>query len=229
MSSLKHVHGKVVVAVDLEYKNWHTFSDGTKIRRERQFNELNRRITEPVNAIVISAENIPSGVEILIHPNATHDTNRIFNHSQLSGKDEGSDIKYYSIPEDQCFIWRDGSEWKALPPYETALRVFEPYTGILHGIEPKLIKDCLYVTSGNFKGRVVKTLKACDYEVIFQDINGQESKKIRFRPNGCEKTKREPEAIALLNDITDRVLDGGLLIGIEIRDAKPIKESTYAD
>lgn len=228
MNKLNHVHGRVVVSCDLDAKNWHTFSNGTKIRRERQFNELNRRITEPVNAIVISAENIPSGVEILIHPNATHDSNRIFNHSQLSGKDEGSDIKYFSIPEDQCFIWRDGNEWKALSPYETALRVFEPYTGILHGIEPTLVKDCLYVTSGELKGRVVKTLKACDYEVIFQDVNGQESRIIRFRPNGCEKTNREPEAIALLNDLTDKLCDGELLIGIEIKDAKPINESAYA-
>lgn len=228
MSKLNHVYGRVVISCDLEAKNWHTFSDGTKIRRERQFNELNRRITEPVNAIVISDENIPKGSEILIHPNATHDSNRIFNHSQLSGKDEGSSIRYYSIPESQCFIWRDGNEWKALPPYETGLRIFEPYRGILHGIDHKLIKDCLYVTSGDLKGKVVKTLKACDYEIIFQNVNGQESRIIRFRPNGCEKTNRDPEAIAIMEELTDKVFDGELLVGIEIKDAKPIKETAYA-
>ena len=65
------VEGRVVISVDLESKNSHTFSDGTKIRLEREYNNLNQRETKPVNAIVIDGEDIESGSQILIHPNVT--------------------------------------------------------------------------------------------------------------------------------------------------------------
>lgn len=227
---LTHVAGRVIISCDLEKKNWHTFSDGTKIRRERQFNELNRRISEPVNAVCISGENIPNGVEILIHPNAICATNEIHNFARISGDQTSSDIKYYSISEDQCFIYKDEQgNWMPLPPFETALRVFEPYNGILQGIEPKQLKNTLFVTSGELAGKVVKTVVAADYEIIFQDSNGRESRIIRFRPFGDPKTGKEEEAIAILNDETEKVLNGELLIGIEIKDAKKIETTTHAD
>ncbi|HEY6437884.1 MAG TPA: hypothetical protein VIY47_14935 [Ignavibacteriaceae bacterium] len=220
---LKHVEGKVIVSMDIQKKNYHTFSDGTIIRRERQYNELNRRISEPVNAIVISGENIPAGVEILIHPNAASETNQIHNYTKLSGAELDSDIKYYSIPEEQCFIWKDSNnEWQPLPPYETALRVFKPHTGLLQNIEPTQLKDTLYVTSGDLKGNVVATLQACDYQIVFQDVNGREGDLIRFRPYGDDKHDREPEAIALLHSETKKVNEGKLLVGLTPSDAKKI-------
>ena len=227
--SLKHVEGKVIISIDLQGKNWHTFSDGTKIRLERQYNELNKRITEPVNALVISGENIPAGSEILIHHNAPSDTNKITNHASLSGKETGSDIKYYSIPEEQCFLWKDESgEWKPIAPYETALRVFKPYKGFLEGIEPTLLKQTLYCTSGELKGKVVATLEACDYQVVFQDTNGQEGNVIRWRPNGDNKG-REEEAVAIRHDFTKMVEDGELLVGLTKSDAKPVNELVLND
>lgn len=227
---LKHIEGKIIVQVDLESKNWHTFSHGAKIRLERQFNNLNRRETEPVNAIVISGENIPSGSEILIHPNAPSETNKIHNYQQLSGKETGSDIKYYSIPEDQCFIWKDESgEWKPIPPYETALRVFKPYAGMLEGIEPTKLKDVLYVTSGELSRKCVATIQACDYQIVFQDTNGKEGNIIRFRPFGDEKTGREEEAIAILHYETEMVQIGEYLVGITVSDAKPINKLIHAN
>ena len=226
---LKHTHRRVVVSVNLEGKNSHTFSNGLTIRLERQFDNLNRRETEPVNAIVISAENIPEGVEILVHQNAPTDVNRIFNHGQLSGQQEGSDVKYYSIPVDQCFLWRDKNDvWQPIHPYETALRVFESYKGILEGIDPKPIKNVLYVTSGELKNKVVHTLPASAFEVIFQGINGQEDRVIRFRPFGDEATQREPEAVAINDLYTKKVKKGELLIGLSVKDAKPLEIKEYA-
>lgn len=222
--NLKHVEGKVVCAVNLEFKNYHTFSDGTKIRLERQFDNFNRRETHPVNAIVVSGKDIPAGAEILIHPNAPTDSNQIHNFKKLSGRETSSDTKYYSIPEEMCFIWRDGDEWKPLAPYETAMRIFIPYKGVIAGIEPTKIEDALYCTSGDLKGKAVQTLKACDYEVIYQDVNGKEGRMIRWRPNGCEKTNREPEAIAILESVTKKIKKGEYLVGLSTSDAKPINE-----
>jgi hypothetical protein len=225
---LKHVEGKVVVSCDMEGKNWHTFSDGTKIRRERQFDNMNKRESEPVNAIVLSAENIPEGVEILVHPNALIDSNRIHNYAPLSGKEADSDIKYFSIPEDQCFCYREGKEWLPLPPYEKALRVFKPYAGSLEGIPPTMIKDCLYVLTGDLAGKVVLTVKASDYQIVFQDVNGIEGNLIRFRPHG-DGEKREPEAIAIHHNFTKKVLNQEYLIGLTTSDCKPLEISAYAD
>jgi hypothetical protein len=221
--NLKHTHGRVVVSVDMEFKNSHQFEDGTVIRLERQYNEFNQRITQPVNAIVISADNIPSGAQILIAHNCTHDTNKIFDYKNLSGEEIASDVKYFSIPESDCFLWKDNDgEWKPCGVYETALRVFKPYRGIMEGIEPEIIKNTLYVTSGEYKGLVVRTLVACDYEVIFQGDEGREERIIRFRPNGDEAEKREPEAICIDNEKTELVNEGELLVGLSISDCKSI-------
>lgn len=217
--NLKHVYGRVVVKIDEQYKNSWKFADGTQIRYERGFNNFNRRQTSPTNAIVISGENIPAGVEILVHPNAVHDSNRIFNY-----KDSNDDIKYYSIHTDMCFAWYDGERYQPIPPYEFALRVFKPYEGKLEGIQPEQMKDTLYVTSGQLKGKVVSTLKACDYEVVYQNKDLREGNLIRFRPMGDKEKQREEEAVAVLEHVTEKVLQGGYLVGISLSDAKPLQQ-----
>jgi len=221
MSELKYVQGKVIISVDLESKNSHTFEDGTKIRLERQWNNLNKRETHPVNAIVISGEGMKSGSQILIHPNMTHDTYKIHDYAPLSGQVEGSDIKYYSIPEEQCYAWLDGDEWKPLKNFDFALRVFIPYTGPIDGIEPSMVKDVLYVSTGEFKGKVVHTLKSCDYEIIFQGTNGREERLIRFRHFPGQEHERE-EVIAVDEYLTKRVNNKELIVGLTPTNATTI-------
>lgn len=220
---LRHVDGKVVIKIDLDGKDSWTFESGLKIEYRRRFDNLNQREVSPVNAIVISGEGIIKNSEILIHPNAIHDSSRIFDY-----KDSNDRIRYYSIHSDMCFAWHDGKEWLPLEPYDFALRIFEPYKGFLIGIEPKQLPDTLYVTTGKLKGTVVKTLKACDYEIVFMDKNGREGNLIRFRPFGDKKNKREEEAIAGLHYLTDKVNKGELLVGREVKDAKPLNELTNA-
>lgn len=221
MTAIKAVEGKIIISVDLESKNIHTFEDGTKIRLERQYNNLNRRETHPVNAIVIDGEDIVPGSEILIHPNSTHDTNKIFNHTQLSGQVEGSDVKIFSVDVDKCYAWFDGEVWRPLKNFDFALRVFKPYEGIIDGIEPKVIPDILYVTTGEFEGKVVHTLKSCDYEIIFQGKDGREERLIRFRHFPDQDHERE-EVIAVDEHLTDLVDNKKLLIGLSPTNAKTI-------
>lgn len=219
--TLKHVDGKVIVKVDMEGKNSHRFQDGTTIRRERQFNNLNFRETSPVNAVVISAENLPKGVEILVDYHAIHDSNKIFNY-----KNKSKQIRYYSIKENDCYLWRDeNNQWLPLPPYELGLRVFEKFDSIISWMKPEKMEDVLYVTTGKLKGNVVMTLKACDYECVFQDVNGKEGNRIRFLPFGDERVNKDPEAIAIMHELTEKVNKGGLLVGLTVSDCNVFHDS----
>ena len=228
---VKHTEGRVIVSVDIENKNWTNITgEGNKeikIRLERQWNQLNRRISEPVNAFVISSDFMPIGAEVLIHHNSLHDVNRLFNFNKLSGQSEASDIKYYSLPETECFIYRekDSPKWKPCKNFETALRVFKPYDGILLGIEPKEIKNKLYITSGEYKGQVACVLKGCDYQIVYQGVSGREENIIRLR-HFQESNPRE-EIVAIDHDMTEQVNNGNLLIGITVSDAKKLERIKY--
>lgn len=223
---LKHVEGRIIARVDLEQKNHWTFSNGTTIRLERGFDNFDRKYTEQVMGVVIDAENIPEDALILFHHNSLHPTYEIFNHSTLSGKEIASGVRLFSIMERDCFFWKMAGEetWHPTVGYETALRVFKPYEGILQNIDATLIKDTLYVTSGEYKGQVVKTLKGCDYQITFRNEKGVDENIIRFRPMGNEKEDREPEAIALLHEITKKVNNGQYYVGLTKSDCKPLKE-----
>lgn len=225
---LVHPEGRIIIIVNDEYKNNHTFSDGTVIRLERKWNNLNRREVAPVSGTVMSAENIPEGAEILFSHNTVHDVNRIFNYQPLGVEEANPDIKYYSVKETECFFWRidENDVWHPCDVFATALRVFKPYSGPLVGIEPEIIKNVLYVTSGELKGKAVMTLKACDYEIIFRDSKtGREDNIIRFRPFGDPATEREPEAIAIDNLITDKIKKGKYIVGLTATTAKPVNQN----
>jgi len=225
---VSHAHGRIIIEVDMQMKNSHTFSDGTVIRLERDYNNLNRRYTQPVQGKVLSADNIPVGAMVLIHHNSLHDTNRLFNYRPLSGTDIASDLRFFSIPEIEAYLWQvPGEEWKPIDGFVTALRVFEPYRGVIQGIPPKLLQDILYITSeGQLKGHVVMTLKSCDYEIVFQD-NGKENRVIRLRHSDTEDLERE-EVILVHNDFTKKVNAGELLLGLTPSDAKPLHEKEIA-
>lgn len=217
--NLKHTFGRVIVVVDLEEKNYHTFSDGTKIRRERQFNEFNRRITQPVQGTVISGENIPKGSEILVFHNSFHDTNKIFNY-----KTQSNDIQYFSIPEYDCYAWRnEQGEMQPMTNFEFGLRVFKPYEGMILGQPHTQIKDVLYMTTGKLQGLVVHTLISSDYEIIYQNQDGREGNLIRIRHSEDPNFDRE-EIQAISNELTEELKRGTLKIGITPKDCKKLSE-----
>ena len=221
---LKAINGRVVISVDMEKKNFHTFSNGTVIRLERKYDNFNKRYTQPINATVIDSENIPNGVDVLVQHNATHPVHEIFNYKTLSGDDIASDIRYFSIPEHDCYAWFDGGEWQPTTGFVFGLRIFQPYKGTLSGIAPKLIKDVLYITTGEYSNQVVHTLKSSDYELIFQGISGKEERIIRCRHFEVEGHHRE-EIICTNDELTNKVQSGEYLIGLNTTDAKRIKRT----
>jgi hypothetical protein len=218
---LKAPSNRVIIKVDLESKNSHTFKDGTKIKLERVYDNFNMRYVKPVNAEVVNAKDIPEGCEILIHHNATHDTYKIFNYLRPT-TEASSNMQYFSIPIEECFMWREGkgSTWNPLNNFITGLRIFEPYTGFLQGVEPSLIKNKLYITSGELSGNVVGTVISSDYEIIYQNDDGTEGKIIRLRyyPEGNDRN----EVISIEHEMTNKVKTGELLVGYSISDAKKL-------
>lgn len=225
-NKLTHVENRIVVAIDHEKKNWHQFDDGTKIRIERKYDNFNMRHVNPVNAIVISGEGLPEGAELLVHHNCIHETNMIHNFKPLSGKTEASDIKYYSISENEAFAWfdEDSQSWQPLRGYAFALRIFKPYNGIIHGVEPTLLKQVLWITTGEYKNKACITLVASDYQLVFQDRNNKEGNIIRLRVEENEKEKRESEIVAIHHEYTDKILREEFIVGLTKTDAKPINE-----
>lgn len=225
-NTINHVESRIICRVDLQFKNNHTFSNGVTIKLERRYECFDRKYTEPVSGEVISGQGVPKGALVLFHHNGCREENEILNHGQLSGKEIASDIKFFSVPEEDCYAWRmPEGEWQPMPTFDFALRIFQPYTGIIDGIEPTLLKDILYMKTGEYAGQIVRTLKACDYEIVFREPNtGQESRLIRCRPNGDERTNREPEVIALDHGLTKKLNKGQILIGLSKSDAKPLNE-----
>mgnify|MGYP003342691168 CR=1 FL=1 len=222
---IKHVSGRVIVKVDVEGKNSHTFQDGTKIRIERGYNNLDRKHTEQVLGEVVSSETIPMGAMILFHHNAIHPVNRINNHNQLSGEDIASGIHYYSFREDECFVWKmpEDKTWNPTKGFGLCLYLFEPYVGTLLGIPPKKIKNVLYIASGgNYSGNACNCLHATGMPIIFINEKGVEETVIRLRTYE-EETDRE-EVIAVNHKITELVKEGKVLVGINHKECKPLNE-----
>lgn len=227
MSEIKPVHGRVIVSVNLNFKNSHTFQDGTKITLERDNGNLNRREVSPVNGVVISAEHIPTDAEVLISHNSCHGVNELFNYTQLSGEFQAGEVRYFSLPETDCFLYRPKweTEWIPCKGFATALRIFRPYTGFIQGIPPTLIPNKLYITSGEYKGQVACVLKASDYEVVFQESNGRENRKIRLRHFEDEKEGDREEITAIDHHLTREINEGNYLIGLSTSDAKQLNEA----
>jgi len=219
--------GRIIVSIDTESKNKHKFANGQEIYLGRHFNNLNKRYTQPVNGTVISSEYIPEGSQVLVHHNACHDSHKIFNYQSLSGNEIADTTKYYSLPESQIFFYKEPNttEWKATKGFATALRVFKPYEGIISGIEPTQLKDTLFVTSGDYKDKAVRTLKASDYELVYQDSTGTEARLIRFRETDIEE--RPCEVIAILHETTEKILNGEYQIGLSTTDCKTVERLQY--
>lgn len=222
--NLKNVEGRIVVKADKDGKNWHTFSDGKKIRLERDYNNLDYKYTKQVLGEVVSADDVPTGAMLLFHHNCIHPVNQILNHSKLSGEEITSGVEIFSFSTDECYLWKmpGDKEWKPLKGFATALRVFEPYLGVLQNIPHKKIENILYLTSGNLKGNVCHTLKACDMPIIFNNDEGIEETIIRCRHFEDEEHERE-EIVAINHDLTKKVENGSLYVGVTEKDCKPIK------
>lgn len=222
--NLQHVKGRVIIKVDKEQKNFYTFSNGQTIRVERKYDNLDRSYTQQVLGVVISAEHIPTDALVLFHFNSAHDSNLITNHNNLSGEEVASGVQLYSITEQECFLWKmvEDEEWQPTKGFAIAERVYKPYEGRLVGLTPKLIKDTLFIKTGEYKGQIVRTLNACDYNIKFRNEKGVDEHIVRCRHFENEEHIRE-EIIAIDEELTEQLYAGKIWIGTHPNNAKSIK------
>ncbi len=218
-TGLTAIENRIVTKVNMRGKSFHTFANGQKIIYERDFDNFDRKHTQISQGEVVSGGYIPEQSIILFHHNATHPVSQVFNLRQLSGEDIASEIRYFSIPEAMCYAYHDGEDWKPMKGFDFGLRVFRPIKTQFYGIAPKLIRDTLYMTTGEYAGKVVHTLRACDYEIIFNDFDGREKKIIRCRHFPGEFHERE-EIIAVNHELTRGVLQEEIYIGLTQTTAK---------
>jgi hypothetical protein len=225
---LKAVSGRVLIKVDVEQKNHHTFSNGTTIKLERNYDNFDKKQTNQVLGEVLDAEHIPTGAMVLFHHNAIHEVNEVFNHSKLSGEEIASGFKILSIAESEVFLWKliGVDEWLPAKNFCIAERVWEPYKGVIAGIPPTKIKNVLFIKTGELEGRVVRTLHACDFPIMFVNEKGKEQTIIRCRHFEDEDNERE-EIVAIDHTLTERLYNQELLIGIDALSAKPFGIPVY--
>ena len=219
---------RIFCSIDKDYKNHHTFDNGTTIRQERFRNEFDRRITQPVNGTVIQSHFIPSGAECLLHHNAAHATYEIFDYKELDGSFLSGNLRYFSIPESECYAWRIDGDWQPCHGFAFGLRVFKPYTGSLSSILPIQVKNKLFITSGEYAGKVAMTAGHSDYEIVFRDRNGKEQKLIRLRHFEEPENIRE-EIFSIDHETTDKVLNNEYLIGFSPVQCQKLNIEMYAD
>jgi hypothetical protein len=213
--------GNVLIKMDTKQKERYSFDNGTTIHIEKGF-DFNLRQDKASMAEVIDAENIPSGVECLIHHNSQEPSYEVFNQDILTQKEKLDGFKILSIPEDMCFCYYENGEWEPCKNFLITKRIFKPYNGPLVGIEPELIKNRMYVVKGldgwdeekvDLSGKVLVTLVNCDYQIIWNDKNNREQTLIRTRHR---------EILAIDNQITEMVNQGVLNVGVSPAESKPI-------
>jgi len=210
---------RVLIIADLHSKSTYRFANGMEISLVRNVDNMNRRQTQPVNGIVLNAKNIPTGSEIIMHHNALDGNNELVNYKRLG--EESQNVKYLSVPEHDCYLYRlpNSEKWLPCEGFATALRCYTPYSGIIEGIKPTRLKNRLLITSGKYKGQVCLVANGADYQMVFQGLNGREQNVIRLRTFEYENFERD-EIIGVDHENTRLYNAGKLLAGITPDDAK---------
>jgi hypothetical protein len=218
---IKHVKGRIIIKVDVEQKNFYTFSNGQTIRVERKYDNLDRSYTQQTLGVVIDAEHIPKDALVLFHFNNVHESNMITNHAKLSGEEITAGVKIYSVPESLVFLWKmyGDENWQPTHGFAIVENVFQPYEGRLIGLTPKKLTNTLYVKTGELKGKIVRTLNFCDYNIHFRNENGIDEHIIRCRDINSDRE----EIIAIDEYLTEKLYEGKLWVGTHPNNAKAIK------
>lgn len=214
---------RLLITINSELKNSYNLTDGVTIVLLRDEMQFDCRIKNAVQGFIYGTT-----TEVLIDHNSHHRINEVLDHDILLPEHTG----IYSISNYEIYAYRheDSEGW--LPHtwedddgehgFLLVERIWEPYNGILVGIGPKMIKNRLFVTEGNYKHNVLITENHCDYTIVYQERNGREASLTRMRDN-------EFEVVGIDEELTMKVHSGVLLIGETQNKAKKFEDDVYAE
>lgn len=74
--------------------------------------------------------------------------------------------------------------------------------------------------TGEFKNKIIKTVRGADYQIVFQGDDNREASIIRFRSLPQDDSYDKEEVLYVDNYLTEDYFKGKLLAGFEINDAK---------
>jgi|GEM_PF-3366325 len=222
---MKAIKGNILFKIDVTQKEKLSFAGDKKLHIERNYN-FNLREDRASMGYCIDGENIPARAKILVHHLSTEPNYEVpYAELFLTDEEIKEGYKIFAIPKDMCFCYHDGSEWIPCEKFLITKRIFKEYKGVLDGIPTEQVLKRLYVVKGfddyegepaDLSGKVMAVTLNSDYQIIFHDENNKEQSVIRTR-------WREIEAIDY--QMTKDVEDGKYLVGIELKDAKPLNQN----
>jgi len=206
--------GSVIIKIDTRQKERYSLGGGLILEIQKGYN-FNLREDRPSLAEIIDGAYFPSGTDILINYLALEPIYEITDENILTKQEKEQGYKIFSIPEDMCFAYFHEEEWHPCKEYLITLRVYKPYTGMIIGMPPTLVKNIMYVVKGfsegtekdkvDLSGKVAVTLDWADYEIIWHNKNSKEERLIRTR---------DREVIGIDKDALKKIKKGEYIIGI---------------
>lgn len=218
---MKAIKGRVLIKMDTRQKERYDLGNGATLYIEKGY-DFNRRVDKPSMAEIIDGEGLPNGAEILVHHNASEQTYEVS--GVLTQEETIAGYMVFCIPKDMCFCYRQKGKWKPCENFVISQRIFKPYKGKLVAIQPKQIKNRLYIVKGGIEwdgekqdlsGKVCVVTENSDYEIIFHTKYNKPESVIRTRHR---------EILAIDNKLGRDIKGGKYLIGENQKNSKKMKK-----
>ncbi len=218
----KAIGKNILLKIQTKNKEIYNLTEDAQIEISKGFN-FNRREDYPSYGVVIDAQKIPAGAEVLVHHNSTEEAYRVPDYNFLTEQEKLDGWKVFTIDRDMVFVYRtDGKDWLPCEDFLITKRLFTPYKGKIAGVGNQRVKNRLFVVRGNdvwdeketdLTGKVMVVTENSDYEIIFHNHEHREERLIRTR-------HRELQAID--EGLTKKLKKGLVYLGLNETDCKPI-------
>jgi len=218
---MKAIRGQIIMKMDVTQKMKYRLTDDVTIQIEKGYN-FNLREDRSSMGYVIDGDSLPVGAKLLCHHLSIEESYRIWDESILTEEEKKEGFKVFSIPIDMAFCYMVENEWVPCKNFLITKRIFKPYNGVLVGIEPKVVKNRLFILKGvdewdgevtDLSNKVCIVTENSDYQIIWHDTDNREYSLIRTRHR---------ELMGVDEGMTNQVKSGTLLVGYTVSDCEKL-------